>query len=522
MSSTQDAEMKDVDGSGSDSAAAETKTTDRHAAAQQQTPDNDDNHESGNDDDDDDDDEEDEDDDSDESSEPPAPRVLPSRSTRGHRLTDIHGEGDDDFWEQEFFTEEAEADDDYEYEDAKKDEQPDVYDSDFFEDESEEDEDEEVEVEKEKRPKKKGAYVDPKLVAAKRAAAAKKAAATKAARKAAAAAAQDKAAQEEAQQVQYDEESGFPTASAFISYDGVAPPSSHRRRTPASLLSSPTSLLAGRKSIRSSTKQKTEDLVKREVEKQAKAKQRKPKQIFKPRILTQEEQLAMSVDTEKENRASLEELLRIEAEKKKELAPKAKPKGPRIIMRDRKNEQGFAKRLITFTAGEWPDYLQPPMPTPPLRNLICPITGQPARYWDPLTQQPYANAQAFTALRQRFNQEPQAIQLLQQQLHAKKMAAQQQAAQEYQLAAQAAGLALPQPIAKPRLASPTPLPAQALAVASPTAARKRKLEEVKSSPVPATIVASPAASPTDDGASPKAAAKKKPRVSKAASAKAKK
>ena len=34
------------------------------------------------------------------------------------------------------------------------------------------------------------------------------------------------------------------------------------------------------------------------------------------------------------------------------------------------------------------------------KRLICPITRQPARYFDPLTQQPYSSMSAFKVLRQ--------------------------------------------------------------------------------------------------------------------------
>eukprot|EP00878_Enallax_costatus_P006378 GHUV01006689.1.p1 GENE.GHUV01006689.1~~GHUV01006689.1.p1 ORF type:complete len:528 (+),score=242.14 GHUV01006689.1:123-1706(+) len=75
---------------------------------------------------------------------------LPQRSTRGKRLRaqlDDEQEADAEFWNQEFFAEDA-ADADY----VSEKEEEDVIDSDFYESESEED-DEEVEVRKE--PKKK-------------------------------------------------------------------------------------------------------------------------------------------------------------------------------------------------------------------------------------------------------------------------------------------------------------------------------------------------------------------------------
>lgn len=60
------------------------------------------------------------------------------------RRTELHGEGDDEFWDQSFF---AEDEDDFEYEAER--EEPDYLDEDFFEKEEAEDE-QEVVVEKER------------------------------------------------------------------------------------------------------------------------------------------------------------------------------------------------------------------------------------------------------------------------------------------------------------------------------------------------------------------------------------
>ena len=40
------------------------------------------------------------------------------------------------------------------------------------------------------------------------------------------------------------------------------------------------------------------------------------------------------------------------------------------------------------------------LPSETRKSLICPITRQPARYLDPLTQQPYSSMSAFKILRQ--------------------------------------------------------------------------------------------------------------------------
>jgi len=36
--------------------------------------------------------------------------------------------------------------------------------------------------------------------------------------------------------------------------------------------------------------------------------------------------------------------------------------------------------------------------------VTCPITGKPAQYKDPLTQQPYANKEAFKIIREKYFQ----------------------------------------------------------------------------------------------------------------------
>lgn len=288
----------------------------------------------------------------------PQPKILPKRTTRGTRLTTTaHGEGDDEFWEQEFFADEAEADNDYERNDAEEDEEPDEVDSDFDEDEDVED-DGEVEVDKEKKGKKSGAYVDPRNLAAKRAAAAKKAVATKAARKAAAAVASSPSTSGSVASgpidtgavkpvtVSYDED-GFPTGQE---------PTAARRRTTAPSDQSLAAMAAGRKSVRKATMENTMETSKKVVEHAKKAREAKPKAKVVFRLLTQEEQLAQSVDTEKENAASLAQLLMIEEEKKKVLAPKAKQLGDRILVKSTKQGQ-----LVAFTS-EVPEFLQPELP----------------------------------------------------------------------------------------------------------------------------------------------------------------
>ena len=134
--------------------------------------------------------------------------------------------------------------------------------------------------------------------------------------------------------------------------------------------------------------------------------------------MTHEERLAEAEVTEEYNKAYLEYYQQYELEKKRVRAEKkAAPKGPSIRFRsflepvpqlddtDEMVEQRQSRNLVTFL--DWP--------TPPLAEwkpktdvdilaagygrMTCPITGLPAKYRDPLTRIPYANAAAFKAIR---------------------------------------------------------------------------------------------------------------------------
>jgi len=491
------------------------------------------------------------------------PKVLPQRTTRGTRVTSMSGEGDDDFWQQEFFAEEAEADVDYSSSDAEQDDEPDEVDSDFDADEDDDEDDgSEVQADKEATMKKKGAYVDPKQQAAKRAAAAKKAAATKA-RKAAAAVPQ-KLGTGEPPSIEYDDD-GFPTGTVTLGTgpyagQGVAAPaaddSSASSKKRSSLpMSVQLAMLPGRKSVRKATVDSTLQTAKKEAadsSRRAKlAAQAKPKVVY--RLKTQEEQLADCAATERENIASLEYLQRVEEEKKKELAPKPKPIGPRVRL-ESKRVPGTdrAEVRLTFTNGQLPEIFSSPALDPAVaaaaaaaspssspassaaatgsaKGLPCVVTGLPARYLDPRTQLPYANAAAFAALRAKS---PVQVAQLQAAL-AQRMGTVASGAgtgsrralapAPPSAAAAAAGVGASEAV---QGAIPSAAPATAAAAAAgvvPASAKKRKIDEVKSSPPPAAggaPVASAAATPLptigDAGAEgPNTPAKKKARVSKA-------
>ncbi|CAH8674368.1 unnamed protein product [Schistosoma rodhaini] len=172
------------------------------------------------------------------------------------------------------------------------------------------------------------------------------------------------------------------------------------------------------------------------------------KNLPEVRRLTQEELLAEAKITEEINRRSLARYQRLEIEKKKARIQKTVNSTPMIryhsftvpIIEEQHNIYGVlannddessiragpiitdpsakcSRNLITFAndvcfRDSMPETITPlpepgcPAPTPirPERRLrICPITGLPARYLDPLTLTPYANLAAFRVLRRLYS-----------------------------------------------------------------------------------------------------------------------
>lgn len=126
----------------------------------------------------------------------------------------------------------------------------------------------------------------------------------------------------------------------------------------------------------------------------------KTKGVIELRRLTQEEILAEARQTEIINRASLEKMQRIEEEKRK------------VIVRDRdtgdsarikwvsKRQGDSVVNTLSFVNCEIPAEISAVAPPyPPL--LRCAATGLPAKFFDHVTQQPYATLEAFQRLRGR-------------------------------------------------------------------------------------------------------------------------
>lgn len=124
------------------------------------------------------------------------------------------------------------------------------------------------------------------------------------------------------------------------------------------------------------------------------------------RRLTQEELLAEASITEEHNLASLAQFLKIEAEKKATKAIKIRYQGPVVRYQSIRipptNEiEECSRNFLEFTDTK--NFPKDYFPTKKLKypvNVTCVVTGQPAKYKDPLTGLPYATIEAFKYIRQ--------------------------------------------------------------------------------------------------------------------------
>ncbi|KAG2454478.1 hypothetical protein HYH02_001496 [Chlamydomonas schloesseri] len=300
-------------------------------------------------------------------------RDLPQRATRGRRmaaqLDDEEEAADNDFWNQEFFKEEA-VDDDYKTESEPED----IIDSDFDDDE-EADDDEEVEV-RDDEPRKK-ALKPPGRPKSKPKP-------------------KPKVKKEESEEEDEgdEEDGGEEDEDGEIGEDGEPRPAKKPRipREPI-IYVAPT--------LRRSTVTKVAEA---EMERQYKAKPaRKPraKNNSDWRPLTQQELLAEAALNEIENTRSLKMLLAREEEtKRKAQVVKKKNSGPSVKWRSRKGADGEEHTTLELVnAVVAPRWLQPSHAPPPPHPPICSITGLPARYMDPQSRALLANTLAFKRLR---------------------------------------------------------------------------------------------------------------------------
>ena len=189
-----------------------------------------------------------------------------------------------------------------------------------------------------------------------------------------------------------------------------------------------------REGVRKSTRaltveraQATKNRFRQEKEKKDLLKKKQPKKFMDMRRLTQEELLAEAKITEEENVASLQAYQQLEADKKKSKVQKVVVKGPVIrfhslsmpvievtepLVKVDDNEDDevnvdSTKRccrnflIFTDTKNFPASYFPTKKPKAPHRTF-CPVTGLPARYHDPVTGLPYANAHAFRYIRERY------------------------------------------------------------------------------------------------------------------------
>ena len=122
------------------------------------------------------------------------------------------------------------------------------------------------------------------------------------------------------------------------------------------------------------------------------------------REYTQEELLEEAKETEYWNLLDLQRLLTLEAELKKKV-PTDKPKydGPSIVYRSSAKVNGGVGVVELRRGAETPAPLKQAPPKPHAGH-VCVITGQPAKYKDPLTGQPYATIEAFKEIRRRYEE----------------------------------------------------------------------------------------------------------------------
>ncbi|PSC70422.1 SWR1 complex subunit 2-like [Micractinium conductrix] len=293
----------------------------------------------------------------------PPPRALPSRTTRGARMGKAEAEeGDEEFWNQEFFAEEA-NDDRYETESEPEDR----FDADFNESEQEGDEDEEaaeaeaeaVAREKKKKALKPPGYTRPPLP-----------------------------------KPRVNTEGGDGGGGGGPARGAGAP----KQRRPSV---DPADVVIVRRTVRDSTRQKVEEAeMERKMAEKYKPKRAAPRSSAH-RQLTQAELLAEAAKTELENTKSLQLLEAIELEHRQRAnVVKRRYAGPMVRWKSRRVGDTEVT-TIEVRNMSMPGELQrrlAPAPAPP---EVCAVTGQPARYRDPATGLPYATLEAFKELRRR-------------------------------------------------------------------------------------------------------------------------
>ena len=294
-------------------------------------------------------------------------RTLPSRSTRGKRISELEGvdkDVDEEFWKLTMFADE-EGDNEFEtgeqeeidYEDSDMDD----YSSDE-EGETQRANDLEKKLAKEEKgsKKRKNVYKDESKKTKKK----KK------------------------------EEQG---------YDHTTTTTEKQPRTPKSKPVIPTEMKRSSRKATVKATEATEEKLKTKKTRTTKG----PKEYKEP---TQEELLEEAKITKEYNKASLQALVQIEEDiRKKVREGKSKnidPYEPRIKYISKRGKQ-----FIEFVNHDIPKCINQKMTDEEVKRfdipkeekqLKCVITGLPAKYIDPLTHKPYATVEAFAEIRQKL------------------------------------------------------------------------------------------------------------------------
>lgn len=185
----------------------------------------------------------------------------------------------------------------------------------------------------------------------------------------------------------------------------VKPPMPRRPRAKAATGSRPRRavVMAGGvlRTVRASTKQKSKasaEVQQAEVKRMAQA--RKKARVRPVCKFTQEELLLEACETEESNSRWVQTMRRRAHESE---ASDAAPKRQRVFAERRRSAKG-APPTITFPLSEhFPEVLHHRSAPQPPTQAKCVVTGEPARYRDPKTRMPYANAAAFKELRRRWS-----------------------------------------------------------------------------------------------------------------------
>jgi vacuolar protein sorting-associated protein 72 len=152
-------------------------------------------------------------------------------------------------------------------------------------------------------------------------------------------------------------------------------------------------------SVRSSTKEKVEQArAERKFQEETKGKRSYKRADYKQ--LTQAELLAEAARTAIENTRSLMYMEAVEEEnKRRATSASAKYAGPMISIVSAKGEDGMEHTTVRVKHMDVPEYMQPKHLPDPVQKDMCPITKTVAKYRDPLTGTPYSTIDAFKKIR---------------------------------------------------------------------------------------------------------------------------